>query len=206
MDFQDILSGNYSNCLNLIYGPAATGKSTFCLIAALEKSRNNKKVIFFDMKNGFCLERFKQLAGENYKKYLENILVFKIKSFKEQQSKIKSLDKIIFKGKISLIILDTICFNYQRLQRRKPDLAKAMLSSQLRILKEISKKVPVLITSDVYYNVSQKKLRISGGTVLKKYCDCIIKLEKENIRKLIIRKPEKKEFIFNILNNGIIKI
>ena len=134
------------------------------------------------MKNGFCLERFIQLAGEDYKKYLENILVFKIKSFKEQQSKIKSLDKIISKGKISLIILDTICFNYQRLQRRKPDLAKAMLSSQLKILKEISKKIPILITSDVYYNVGQKKLRISGGTVLKKYCDCIIKLEKENIK------------------------
>ena len=37
----------YKN-VTLIYGPAGSGKSTLCLLAAIEQALNNKKVLFLN--------------------------------------------------------------------------------------------------------------------------------------------------------------
>ena len=67
-EFFDLNSG-----INLVYGEAATGKTTLALMLACDFSKFSK-VIFIDTENGFNFERFKQISQEYYEKCLKNIL------------------------------------------------------------------------------------------------------------------------------------
>src|SRR3989338_6532910 len=89
----DNLLENYNN-LTAIYGEAGTGKTTLCLLAAIEQALNNKKVLFLDSENNFSTERFTQLLNNRDKECIKNILILKIKNFNIQHTQIKSLEKI----------------------------------------------------------------------------------------------------------------
>ena len=107
--------------ITTIYGAAGTGKTTFCLCSAIQECNKGNKVIFLDTENGFSVERFKQLTNNNLK-LLDNIFLFHIDCFKNQQKKIKELKDIISRTNISLIIIDTIGYYYRRLLKRKTTL------------------------------------------------------------------------------------
>ncbi len=187
----------FENNLTAIYGEGGSGKTTLCLMSAAEKTANNLKVIFLDAESNFSAERFAQLL-ENKEK-INNVLVLKLKNFNYQHGQIKKLENI---KNVSLIIVDSITHFYRRLYRRKPEIAKAMLGKQLSILRKISKNIPVIITGQVYSDMNKKILPL-GNTIINKFSDTLIKLEKEPKRKLIIKKPEKKELTFQIVNKGI---
>ncbi len=201
-DLDEFLEGY--NKVSVIYGPAASGKTTLCLLATLQQVKNNKKVLFLDTENGFSIDRFKQLAKDNYEKYLDNVFLFKIKNFKEQQQKIKDIKDLTEKSNISLVVIDNIVIFYRMLLKRKKDLANNMLISQLRILNEISNKIPVIITSQVYSDIEDNKIKIVGGKILENNCNILIELQ-NNPRKLIL-KNEKNEFLFKVVNEGIYKV
>ncbi len=189
-----ILSGNKPE-ISLFYGAAGTGKTTFCYLAVIENV-NKGKVIFIDTEDGFSLERFNQLVGNNFKETLDKILIFKINSFKDQQLKIKKLLDIIKKTNVSLIIVDTMGSYYRRMVKSKPDLANKMLNSQLRILKYISKKIPVVITSQVYQDIENNMISLVGKKILDRYYKNLIKLEKKPSR-ILYCKDLKLEFEIN---------
>ena len=84
MNINDILNNN----IIAIYGEAGTGKTTLSLIAAIDKLKLGKKVLFLDTENSFPIERFKQLT-ENNLSLLDNLILIKANNFKEQQEKIK---------------------------------------------------------------------------------------------------------------------
>jgi len=192
---------NYNNEITCFYGEHAAGKSLFCLLAVVEQLKKNKKVIFLDIGNSFSLERFKQIAGKNYEKLLDNLMLFKIKYFKDQQLKIKSLEKLIEKSKASLVVVDCLVFFYRRMVKTRQELSNGMLKSQIRYLKEISEKVPVLITDEVYTLLKNKSIEPIGGNLIKDNCR-LVKLEKEP-RKMMV---DEKEFFFNIVEKGIVKV
>lgn len=199
-EFDEFLEGGYSK-ITTIYGAAATGKTTLAMLGAIEQAKMGKNVVYIDVENNFSIERLKQLVGEEYKELLNNFLIIKIKSFKEQQIRIRDLLKL--GEKISLIIIDNIGGYYRRLLKRKPELANRMLISQLRTLEEVSKKVPILITSQIYTNLKDNTTNIVGGSIIKKSSNYLIELKNEKVRKAILRKPREKEFLFEIRNNGI---
>ncbi len=187
------------NDVTTIYGEAGSGKTTLCLLAAIEQALNNKKVLFLDSEKNFSTERFEQLLNGRNKDCIKNILVLKIKNFNLQHQQIKQLENI---KNISLIIVDSITHYYRRLYRREPEIAKAMLGKQLSILNFISKKnIPILVTSQVYSNMTDGVLPLAKE-ILTKFSKAMIKLEKSP-RKLIVEKPEKKEIKFEIINEGI---
>ena len=66
-----------------------------------------------------------------------------------------------------------------------------MLGKQLSILKEISKTIPAIITSQVYSNMENSSNLLARETI-KKYSDKIIKLEK-NPRNMIIENTKKQQ-------------
>ena len=193
---EDILK-TFKNNLTALYGEGGSGKTTLCLMATAEKIVNSQKVIYLDAESNFSAERFAQLL-ENKEK-INNVLVLKLKNFNFQHEQIKKLENI---KNISLIIVDSITHFYRRLYRRKPEIARAMLGKQLSILRKISKSIPVIITGQVYSDMNKKILPL-GNTIIKKFSDTLIELEKEPKRKLIIKKPEKKAFYFEIVNAGI---
>nr|MBI4156193.1 hypothetical protein [Candidatus Woesearchaeota archaeon] len=203
MGLNSFLKDMSSNRLYFLYGEAASGKTTIIKIACIDQIKRGKRVLFIDAERGFSIDRFKQLAGENYKDYLKNLLLIKVNSFKDQQIKIKNLEDFIKKQDISLVALDTMSYYYRTLFKSKPDLAKAMLISQLKILKNLSKKMPVLITSQVYKDIKKNKIRAVAYDLINNYPDRVIRLEK-NPRMFIMEKPKDEKITFDIVDQGIL--
>lgn len=221
-DFDGFLDGGYEDdIITTLYGPAGSGKTNMCMMAAVEQAKKGKKVIFIDTEGGFSVDRLKQLASEDV---LKNILLLKATNFNEQQEVFNRLLDELKKG-VSLIVVDSIAMLY-RLElgnargegnESKINAINRSMARQLRILSEIARKklIPIMVTNQVYSDfvkdpsVEEKKVHMVGGDLLKYWSKCIIELKKEkDRRKALLRKhrslPEK-EFIFFITNKGISK-
>ncbi len=201
--FDELISGGYNNSITTFYGIAGSGKTTFCLLAALNLVNNNKKVIYIDTEINFSVERIKQMLQDKSINALDNIISIKVKSFKQQQDQIKNLGDLIRLGKVSLVIIDSIGHYYRSLYKKHPDLANKMLSSQLRILKEISNECPIIITNQVYMDITSNEIRMVGGSIIEAYTDLLIRLEHDQNRILRIMKPDIKIIVFEIINEGV---
>jgi len=229
-DFDEWLNGGYeSDIITTIYGPAGSGKTNFCVLAAAALAVKGKKVIFIDTEGGFSVERLAQIADASV---LKNILMLKATSFKEQKDIFNNLLGKINKD-IGLIVVDSAVMLY-RLEMsmakssnndEQARLVNRALAKQLEILNEIArnKNIPVIITNQVYSpfikkeelgdrdieEEKAKQVRMVGGDILKYWSKCIIELRKDGSkRKAILKKhrslPEK-EFSFAIIGKGIEK-
>jgi len=230
-DLNKWLFGGYDKDITTtIYGPAGSGKTNFCLLVAVSQAKKNNKVIYIDTEGGFSIERVKQIAGENYQSVLNNILLLKPVSFKEQEEAFKKiLEEIKGKEKIGLIVIDGMTMLY-RLElaeaSKSKDEAKvreinSKLASQMRILNEITRKknIPIIITNQVYSEFlskedfeagKEKSVSMVGGDILKYWSKCIIELKilPNSKRKAVLRKHrslKESEFYFSIINEGIKK-
>jgi len=76
------------------------------------------------------------------------------------------------------------------------------MARQFSILKELSKKIPIIITNQVYSNLENKIIMV-GGEMFRKSGDRIIKLNKQP-RKIIFESPPDKEKKFEIVNEGFV--
>jgi len=227
-DLNKWLDGGYENdIITLLYGPYASGKSNFVILAACHNAKKGKKIIFIDTEGSFSLDRVKQITGGIPEIVLKNIVILKPTNFKEQKEAFLKLHKEIKSKNIGLIIVDSITMFYRlelaearklgtdEIRNVNNDLAK-----QMNALYEIARKqeIPVLITSQVYSEFlsqedwlagKQAGVNVVGGDLLKYYCKCIIELQNKNgKKKAIIKKhrsmPEK-ELNFEIINEGIRK-
>jgi len=185
--------------INLVYGEGGTGKTTLALMLAYNYSKFSK-VIFIDTENGFNFERFKQVSRENYENCLKNILLFKVKNFNEQIKIIKNLENI---KKINLIIIDTIGFYYRLELKNDVKYANNKMGEILKILNLLTKNnSKIFLTNQVYNNFNTNKQETIGGNMTRKFCKFILKLER-NPRKILIEKPFKSEYLFEIKDDGI---
>ena len=218
-DLNKWLYGGYeSDIISVIYGGSGTGKTNFCLLAAVSQAKKGNKVIFIDSEGGFSVERIKQLAPEDYEKVLNNILLLKPTNFSEQKKAFEELLKNL-KNEIGLIIVDgmTILYRLDFAAARDSgggedgEIRKinAELARQLRLLAEIARKknIPVIITNQVYKWEDQQ--RMVGGDILKYWGKCLIELANEEGRRTAyLRKhrslPEK-ELDFQIVDSGVRK-
>jgi len=226
------LKGGYDlGIVTTIYGGPGSGKTNFCMIAAVSQAKKGNKVILMDTEGGFSSERVKQLfsskstngVDENIslEKVLENILVLKPTNFKEQQQAFDQLLKYV-KEQVSLIIVDgmTMLYRLDFADARKNDidsengienmqLVNASLTKQMRLLVEIARKnnIPVLVTNQTYnWN---GETRMVAGDIVKYWSKCLIELSNENGRRIaFLRKhrslPEKSLY-FQIHDGGIRK-
>lgn len=211
-----LLDGGYEkDIINTLYGPAGSGKTLLCMLAAKEVSRQGKKIIFVDTEGGFSAERLKQIS-DDHEKVLSNIFFLKPTNFKEQKDAFEKLRDLV-NDKIGLIVVDTISMLY-RLELGKNDdvydVNKA-LGQQLAYLNEIARKknIPILITNQVYANfASQGQVKIVGGDLLKYGSKCMIELQAANAghRKAIVKKhrsiPSGKSSLFRISQKGLDRI
>lgn len=227
-DLNKWLYGGYeTDVITTIYGPAGSGKTNLCMLVVVSQAKKGNKVIFIDSEGGFSVERFKQIAGENYQAILENVLLLKPTTFIEQQDAFSQLLKEIKEKKnIGVIIIDSMTMLYRlELAAAKNDEKKineinSKLASQMRILSEISrmKNIPVIVTNQVYSEFlskedyeegKEKKVFMVGGDILRYWSKCLIELQNaQGKRKVILQKhrslPEK-ELLFVINEKGIAK-
>lgn len=219
-DLNKWLFGGYeTDIISVIYGASGTGKTNFCLLAAVSQAKKGNKVIYMDSEGGFSSERVKQLAEGETDKVLGNVLLLKPTSFEEQKESFKSMLKYLKEdsnNEISLIIVDGMTILYRldfanardngnsEMQKINSELAK-----QMRTLAEIARKkeIPILVTNQVYMWENSSKM--VGGDILKYWGKCLIELTHENgKRNAYLRKhrslPEK-EMAFLITNEGVRK-
>jgi DNA repair protein RadB len=188
-DLNKWLFGGYDcDIISVVYGSSGTGKTNFCLLAAVSQAKKGNKVIFMDTEGGFSVERIKQIAPENFEQVLENILLLKPTNFVEQK---KAFDKLLehLNDEVSLIIVDGMTILYRldfaeaknkgnKGEKENGEIQKinSELARQLRTLAEIARKrnIPVLVTNQVYrWDDAQKMV---GGDILKYWGKCLIEL------------------------------
>jgi DNA repair protein RadB len=182
-----------------IYGASGTGKTNICIQLAVAAVRSGKKVVFIDTE-GFSAERFRQIAGDDAKKIAGDIIIYEPASLDQQYSAILELEKIMSE-KIGLIILDSAALFY-RLGLSADDsneenvALRRELVNQIGLLHGIARKhvIAVVITNQVYKDVSTGELCPIGGNALEHLSKTIILLEKTgpSKRKASLRKHRSK--------------
>lgn len=196
--------------VSTIYGPGGSGKTCSSILEAI-KYANNGKVIYIDTEGGFSIERFKQLAGENFESILKNITFLKPVSFKEQKESLSKLKDLV-SDNVKLIIVDTIAMLY-RLELGKSEEIYEInreLGRQIAYLTKISrrKNIPILLTNQVYSNFSNES-KMVGGDVLFYGSKCLIEFLKlsDGSRRAILKKhrsiKEGKSSDFIITQTGL---
>jgi DNA repair protein RadB len=206
------IGGLSSKKINMVYGEAATGKTTLCLIFCAEMLKKGKKVLFLDSENGFSVERLKQVSDVDIMKNIDNILVIKISSFDEQRNKINMLHDIVERGNFDVIILDTIGYHYRKALKTAPYRINKDADIQFRILKDLvdNGKI-VLITNQVYANFKEKdKVEMVGGKMFRNWSGMLVEIIKkeDKVRVMEIIKPKEKikKFFFKIVERGFIPL
>ncbi|NPA62388.1 MAG: DNA repair and recombination protein RadB [Methanococci archaeon] len=207
---KDILLGNANRgMITQIYGPPGVGKTNICLINTINSINQGGKVIYLDTEGGMSIERIKQLAPENYKNILENMIVYNVFDFYEQNNIIQKEIPLITNN-VNLIVVDNITSLYKLElsdEANKNILLNKMLGNQVKTLLKLAKteNLAVIITNQVKETVNG--FEASGGRLLEYWSKCIIRLEKlEKTRIAILEKhlyagEEKLEF--KIVNRGI---
>jgi DNA repair protein RadB len=214
-DLNKWLHGGYEcNIITVLYGAAGTGKTNFCILAAVSQAKKRNKVLFIDTEGGFSSDRVKQMAGEQTGEILKNILLLNPLDFSEQKEVFRKLSHYL-KDEISLIIVDGMTMLYRlemataREQEDKVQAVNSELASQMRTLAEIARKrgIPIIVTNQVYRWDEEQKM--VGGDILKYWGKCLIELTNEKGRRsAALRKhrslPES-VLDFQIVHEGVKK-
>ena len=196
----DLLGGGFeSGIITQLYGAPGTGKTNICIQLAIECVKAGKKVIFIDTE-GFSAERFRQIAGEDAKKIAGDIIIYEPGSLEQQYAAIVDLEKIMSE-KIGLIILDSAALYYRlglvQEDRNEENIAlRRELVNQIGILHGIARRfgVAVVITNQVYKDVSTGEMYPIGGTAIEHLSKTIILLERSGIsrRRATLKKHRSK--------------
>ncbi|WP_292367118.1 MULTISPECIES: DNA repair and recombination protein RadB [unclassified Methanoculleus] len=208
----DLLGGGLERrTITQIYGEPASGKSTFCLMAAVASLRAGNSVVYIDTE-GFSVERFSQLAGENAGAFADRLYLFEPIDFAQQGAMIADTEGLLKKNghaPVGLLVMDSATALY----RTELDLGREALrklSHHMIKLLGLAKKydIPVLITNQIYMDVERDRVAGLGGTALEHLSKAIIRLEKKDgVRRAMLRKhrsrPEGISFDFVITGDGI---
>ena len=212
-----LLGGGFEKgTITQIFGPPSSGKSNITLTLAVNVARNNRKVIYMDTEGGISIDRVKQIAGSDFSKAANNIIVFEPTSFSEQNDNLKSIDFWLKKNHadVDLIVLDSAVALY-RVDDMKSSRLNKELGKQMGILSKIARQydVAVVVTNQIYSAIDEEgnnDIKAIGGTILQYWSKVIIQLERgdetnQRIATLIRHRsiPEGKKAMFTISSDGI---
>jgi len=217
IEFNNFLKGGYEkDIVTTIFGPSGSGKTNFCLLAAVKVAESGKKVLLIDTEGGIAVERIRQLSN-NSDQVLENMVFFQPLNFVQQQEVFDKVREIVNNvSEIGMIVVDSISMLY-RLELGVSESifeTNGSLARQIALLVEIarSKKIPVIITNQVYADFAKKdNVKMVGGDLLKYGSKCLLELIREDdVRQVFLRKHRYvgcgEGFKFNIINSGIEKV
>jgi len=189
-------------------GEAGSGKSTFCLLSAVNTLQEGKGVVYIDTE-GFSVERFEQIAGDETEELAKYLFIEEPGTFAEQGRLIQDAEKILKAGKASLIVVDSATALYRVEQIDTRD-ALQQLSQQMAYLLALAKRydVPAVITNQVFMDIDHHRLNGLGGTALAHISKAIVSIEKlEKCRRAtIIKHRSQREgttYDFTIVNEGV---
>jgi DNA repair protein RadB len=211
----ELCSGIEKDVITTLYGPAGSGKTNFCILAAVEAVSTGKKVVYIDTDGSFSVERLRQITESRDMKQediLEQMIFYKPVNFQEQKAVFDNL-KTSITEKVGLIIVDSIAMLYRlELGKSSEEIygINRELGKQLSFLSEIARKkqIPILVTNQVYSSFEEKdKVNMVGGDILRYSSKCLIELKQyRTMKKAILMRhrslPEQREALFTITNAG----
>ncbi len=187
-----------------IYGFPGVGKTNVCIMNVVNYAKEGK-VIYVDTEGGLFIERIRQITDDD--KVIENLLIYNVYSFKEQDEIIRG--ELPLLSNISLIVVDNIISLY-RLEvssdAEKNMSLNKMLGQQLKTLLKVAKirKIPIIITNQARDTI--EGFEATGGRILEYWSKCIVRLEKNSERLAILEKhpyAPQQWVKFKITNKGI---
>jgi len=209
-DIDRLLHGGFEpGTITQVYGEPATGKSTLSIIFAVACLRSGKSVLFFDTE-GFSVERFSQVAGNDAASLAENLYIYEPNDFEQQGIMIAGTDTVLKTKNIGLIIVDSATALYRTDLSRGKD-AMQRLTRQIVHLLGLGKRyhIPVVVTNQVYMDMATNVYMALGGTALEHISKAIIRLtrEEDGVRKATLTKhrslPPGGSFHYIITGDGI---
>jgi len=215
VDFIDVLlDGGYeTDVITTIYGPPGAGKTNFCLLAMA--ALKDRKILYVDTEGSFSLARFKQVCP-HYEEVMERTLFLTPTTYSEQKDAFEFMIKAVDE-KFGLIIIDSIASLYRLELGASNDVQNVNreLGLHMAMLTEIArkKKIPVLLTNQVYIDFDDReKTRAIGGDVAKYWSRAMLEIQKVrgDMRKIIIvkhRSIKEGNFVtYRIVQTGIEEI
>lgn len=137
----------------LVYGEAATGKTTVAIQAATSAALRGLKVIYVDSDHSFTQQRFQQIAKTESQEASELIMLFLPETFAEQRSIVESLENYVTPT-LGLVIVDSMSSLYRAAFSKAESIFNLNrdLSRQLAYISEFSAQsnIACIITSQVH--------------------------------------------------------
>lgn len=214
----EILGGGVEKgTITQIFGPPSSGKSNIALTLAVNVAKNGKKAVFIDTEGGISIDRIRQIAGNEFQRVANNIMVFEPKDFQEQSENIKAIDIWIKNNgvDVDLLVLDSAVALY-RVDDMKSSRLNKELGKQMGILSRIARQynMAVVITNQIYNSIDEEgndNIKAVGGTILQYWSKIIVQLEKEGVsglRTATLKRHrsigEGKSVKFKITSEGIV--
>ena len=206
--FDRLLGGGIEKgSVTLIYGEAGAGKTNVCLQLARNVAINGGKVAYIDSE-GLSSERLSQVFL-GHEESIKNLLIFEVHSFSEQSDRIDKIEKLAATGTISLVIIDSLTMFY-RLNYEDSYVRNDFIRQTEALLNMARQyEIAVMITSQVYSNITNGGVEFLGGHALHHNAKTIIRLDKrtEGRRAAVIMThrslPEGRSAMYRITENGI---
>ena len=198
--------GIESGSVTLFYGEAGCGKSNLCMQVACNIIRGGKKVAYVDTE-GLSYERLLQIFKDE--SLIKQLLVFQVHSFREQSQRVDQIAKIAKTGVLGLVIVDSMTMFY-RLNYDNMELRNDFIR-QTEVLLNMARDydVPVMITSQVYTNLTTGAIEFLGGHAMHHNAKTILRIDMRGngVRNAVIIKhrslPEGRSAMFRITEDGV---
>lgn len=198
--------GIETGSVTLFYGEAGCGKSNICLQLARNVILNGKKVAYVDTE-GLSYERIFQIFKDE--RMIKDMLIFQVHSFQEQSNRVDQIAKIAKNGLLGLIVIDSMTMFY-RLNYDNMELRNDFIR-QTEVLLNLARdyEVPIVITSQVYTNITNGSIEFLGGHAMHHNAKTIIRLDMRGfgLRNAVIIKhrslPEGRSAMFRINADGV---
>ncbi len=209
-DLDQLLNGGLEpGTITQFFGEPASGKSSACILAAVNCLVSGKSVVFIDTE-GFSIERFRQIAGENAATLAEHLYIYEPTDFDQQGVMIAGLDTVVRTRNVGLVIVDSATALYRTNLEKGRD-AMQKLTRQIVLLLGFAKRyrIPVVVTNQVYMDMAKNVYSGLGGTALEHISKTIIRFNREQgtVRRATLIKhrslPAGNFFYFVITGPGI---
>lgn len=193
-----------------VYGGAGSGKTNFCIQAAVTCVRNGGKVVFIDTEGGFSAERFLQMHPDETA--LDQLIMYEPTTFEEQQQVFDELPETVAEENPDLVLVDSLVSLYRlNLNGDTAQDINTELSRQFSTLSKLAREhsFPVIVTNQVYSQFDSEENVLVGRDIPAYWSKTLLELEKvrNGKRKANIRKhrsrPEGLVTEFFIAQEGL---
>ncbi|MCL2459956.1 MAG: DNA repair and recombination protein RadB [Euryarchaeota archaeon] len=191
----ELIGGGYPRrMITQFYGESGSGKSTFCMLAAVQVIAKGRSVVYMDTES-FSVERFSQIAGENARDFSDFLYLFEPEDFDQQGQMISDSSKVLATRDIGLFVLDSATGLYRTDFEQQDSVQR--LNRQIVVLLGFAKRynIPVIVTNQVYQGFSplasltKEEFLPLGGTGLAHLSKVVLQLERYgSARKIRIAK------------------